>query len=53
MESAELTENTAETKTAEPETEKKKNDSFNDIVEILETMLMSVFVVLMLFTSRR
>ncbi len=50
MESAELTENTAETQEAQPEAEQKKNNLFNDIVEILETMLMSVFVVLLLFT---
>jgi len=48
MESAEVTENTAEMPA--PDTEQKKNSTFNDIIEILETMLMSVFVVLLLFT---
>ena len=46
MESAELTENRPENTGSE----QKKSDLFNDIVEILETMLMSVFVVLLLFT---
>ncbi|MBR0485181.1 MAG: signal peptidase I [Oscillospiraceae bacterium] len=46
MESAEVTEKNPETLSPE----QKKTNLFNDIVEILETMLMSVFVVLLLFT---
>ena len=42
-ESTELTEK-------QPSVAEKKNNLFNDIVEILETMLISVFVVLLLFT---
>lgn len=48
MESAEVTKNVAETEA--PNTEDKKSDWFNDVIEILETMLKSVFVVLLLFT---
>ncbi len=58
MESEELTENpeeeTPEEETSEQGKKKKKKKTkeelFNDVVEILETMLVSVFVVLMLFT---
>lgn len=56
MESAELTENTAENPTEEnkettqPEEQKNKSTLFDDTVEILEAMLKSVFVVLLLFT---
>ncbi len=48
MESAEVTENIAENQ--KPDTDPQKNSVFNDVIEILETMLMSVFVVLLLFT---
>ena len=50
MESAELTEHPEQNETPELTPEEKRQKLFNDIVEILETMLMSVFVVILLFT---
>ncbi len=50
MESAELTENREQTEQQNSPAEQKNASMFNDIVEILETMLISVFVVLLLFT---
>lgn len=54
MESAELTENPEQAEVSEqedkPAPEQNNMKLFNDIVEILETMLMSVFVVILLFT---